>query len=118
MKLRIGHTALAAALLLVLPLLIVSTATAQEPRVTLCHATNDVNSPYELITVPASAAYHAHIVHHAGADIVPPFQFDSDKDGTPETHSSNWDATGQAIFAAGCMVVPPPPPPPLSLIHI
>ena len=112
MKLPIGRMALAVAFLLVLPLLIVSTATAQQARVTLCHATNDTTSPYELITVPASAAYHAHIVHHAGADIVPPFQFDSDGDGTPETHSSNWDANGQAIFAAGCTV------PPLSLIHI
>jgi hypothetical protein len=66
-------------------------------RVTLCHYTGDSRTPYNVIEMSASGAYHAHYPHHE--DIVPPFEYRGD------TYSRNWDARGQAIWRNGC--VPP-----------
>jgi hypothetical protein len=75
-----------------------NSANAQE-RVTICHATppDTAANGYVQITLSASGAYHGHLREHA-ADIIPPFAYNG------VTYSLNWDATGQAIFANGCVV--------------
>lgn len=76
---------------------IVSTGAAGE-HVTLCHFTGDAKTPYVVIEMSPSGAYHAHHPHHA--DIIPPFRYRG------ETYSRNWDAEGRAIWANGCVPLP------------
>src|SRR5213593_4114028 len=66
-------------------------------QVRLCHFTGDKQTPYVVIEMSPSGAYHAHYPHHE--DIIPPFQYQG------VTYSRNWDAEGQAIWNNGC--VPP-----------
>ena len=76
------------------------------PKVTLCHATGSETNPYVVITVAAAGAYNGHIAHQHSEDIIPPFEYQG------ETYSQNWDAVGQAIYAAGCEVEAEPSPSP------
>ena len=48
-----------------------------------------------VITPSVSGVFHGHLGHQGDEDIVPPFVYK----GT--TYSQNWDAAGQALFAAG-----------------
>jgi hypothetical protein len=83
---------------------------AQGDDVSLCHATGSASNPYELITVNAAGAYNGHLgigpgqEHQGSEDIIPPFTFDG------QQYSQNWDAEGQAIFEAGCVVTQQPEP--------
>jgi hypothetical protein len=49
-----------------------------------------------VITPSVSGVFHGHMGHQGDEDIIPPFVYK----GT--TYSQNWDAKGQALFAAGC----------------
>ena len=73
----------------------VSAAAASQLRVTICHATSSVTNPYNLITVDVSAVDGSRNNNHSShpRDIIPPIN------GLP---GQNWDARGQAVFAAGC----------------
>jgi hypothetical protein len=87
-------------------------AAAQTPSdtesVTLCHATGSATNPYVVITVDAAGAYNGHLgigpgqEHQGSEDIIPPFIYQ----GTE--YSQNWDAAGQAIFEADCLVAQAP----------
>jgi hypothetical protein len=97
---------------------------------TICHATGSESNPFVVITPAKAGVFNGHLAtssggqagadHQLAEDIIPPFQYDSDRNGTAETYSQNWDAEGQAIFNTGCEVSegggpganPPPPPPP------
>lgn len=72
------------------------TNTVQEHKITICHATSSQTNPYVRITVAKAAAYHAHISHQDGRDIIPPFTYED------QTYSQNWNATGQVIYNNGC----------------
>ncbi|HUQ23586.1 MAG TPA: hypothetical protein VM049_11300 [Gaiellaceae bacterium] len=63
---------------------------------TICHATGSASNPYVVITPSVSGVFHGHMGHQGDEDIIPPFVYK----GT--TYSQNWDAAGQALFAAGC----------------
>jgi hypothetical protein len=91
----------------------ISGADSAPHKVTLCHATDSVSNPYDLITVD----YHGAVDGHAGhtgplfspdqasqgwGDVIPPFDFGPD--GT--FAGMNWSADGQAILANGCVVMP------------
>ena len=100
---RVGKTALSIVVLVILTTLGVGAGTtfassSSDHRVSLCHATDSVTSPYELIEVAEAAAANGHMGqgHQGGRDIIPPFEFRG------RTYSQNWDARGQAIFNAGC----------------
>ncbi|MFD2094112.1 hypothetical protein [Blastococcus deserti] len=80
-----------------------------DDKVTLCHATGSRTNPYVQITVAAAGAYNGHYSQHADnglGDIIPPFTFQG------RTYSLNWDADGQATFAAGCVTTTPQNPGP------
>jgi hypothetical protein len=67
-----------------------------DSRVTICHATSSSKNPYVVLTISVSAAGGRgngdHFAH--ARDIIPPVN----------GHSGlNWDATGTAIYAAGCV---------------
>lgn len=83
-------------------------------KVTLCHATDSETNPYVSVTAAAAGAYNGHYTEHQGdvwfsghpkepkwGDIIPPFVYRG------HTYSLNWNAAGQAIFNAGCMVTAP-----------
>lgn len=72
-------------------------------KVTLCHATASATNPYVLIDVSVAGAYNAHIRHHDGRDVIPPFTWRG------ATYSRNWTEDGRALHAAGCdaSLVPP-----------
>lgn len=71
---------------------------AGQLRVTICHATRSATNPYNLITVAVSAIDGSRANDHSShpRDIIPPVN------GLP---GWNWDARGQAVFAAGCSTV-------------
>jgi hypothetical protein len=81
-------------------------------RHTICHATGSESNPFVVITPAKAGVYNGHLAtssggqagadHQLAEDIIPPFQYDANRDGTAETYSQNWDAEGQAIFNAGC----------------
>jgi hypothetical protein len=88
---------------------------------TICHATGSESNPFVTITPAKAGVFNGHLGdgHQLGEDIIPPFEYDSDRDGTPEEYSQNWPE-GEAIFDNGCELVsegpgpggnPPPPPP-------
>jgi hypothetical protein len=102
-------------------------------RHTICHATGSESNPFVVITPAKAGVYNGHLAtssggqagadHQDAEDIIPPFQYDADRNGTAETYSQNWDAEGQAIFNADCELAaggggaggnPPPPPQPPS----
>ncbi len=70
-------------------------ARAAASQVRLCHSTGDQNTPYVVIEMSPSGAYHAHYPHHG--DIIPPFEYNG------VTYSRNWDAEGQATWNNGCV---------------
>lgn len=74
----------------------IDTAGATDRKVTLCHATGSARNPYVRITIAASGAYHAHLTHQDGRDIVPPFEF------MGKTYAANWTPAGQATFRNNC----------------
>jgi len=99
-------------------------AGADPASITLCHGTAAASHPYVVITVAPNSiknkifGQNGHATHvglpfdpnggqhqTAWGDIIPPFDY-----GNPVKHfpGLNWDATGQAIFNAGCTVVAPP----------
>ena len=63
---------------------------------TICHATGSSSNPYVRITPSVSGVFHGHMGHQGDEDIIPPFNYK----GT--WYSQNWDAAGQALFAANC----------------
>lgn len=65
-------------------------------KVTLCHATGSETNSFVKITVATSAAYHAHIHHQDGEDIIPPFEYKN------QTHSLNWTNEGKQIYNDDC----------------
>lgn len=71
-------------------------ATEHDHKVNICHATKSATNPYVHISIAKTAAYHAHITHQDGEDIIPPFEYN----GQP--YSQNWDATGQVTYHNGC----------------
>lgn len=72
-------------------------------KVSICHATSSATNPYVLIDVSVAGAYNAHIRHHDGHDVIPPFTWKG------RTYSQNWDADGRALHANGCDGVVTPP---------
>jgi hypothetical protein len=71
-------------------------ATEHDHKISICHATKSTTNPYVHISIAKTAAYHAHIAHQDGEDIIPPFGYNG------QTYSQNWDSTGQAIHHNGC----------------
>jgi len=71
-------------------------APATPEKLTICHATSSAKQPFVVITVSASAVGgggNADHFAHPG-DIIPPVN----------GHGGlNWDASGTAVYAAGCM---------------
>jgi hypothetical protein len=105
-------------------------AGADPSSITLCHATASTTNPYIVITVAPNSinqklfGKNGHTTHvgpifdpnggknqPAWGDIIPPFDWNDPLQHYP---GLNWDATGIAIFEAGCKIVTPPessPPP-------
>lgn len=73
-------------------------------QVTICHATESATNPYVVIHPASPAVLYAHMNHHDGADVVPPFSYK----GT-DYPGQNWTAEGKAIADNGCMAVATPP---------
>jgi hypothetical protein len=71
--------------------------------VAICHATSSAKNPYVLIHPSARGVVSGHLAHQDQRDVVPPFTYHG------RTYSQNWDAAGQALFAAGCHVTTAPP---------
>jgi hypothetical protein len=69
-------------------------------KVTICHATGSTTNPYVAIEVSASAVLNGHGSHEG--DIIPPFT----NQGMTFL-GLNWNAQGQAIWEAGCVVPAP-----------
>lgn len=76
-----------------------TTASASPNRVTICHATGSSSNPYVLITVNENAVRegrgHNRDGHQRGEDIIPPGSYDPD--------GRNWTAEGQVIYRDGCL---------------
>ena len=70
-------------------------------QIDICHATSSAKNPYVLIHPASPAVAHAHVKHHDGGDVVPPFEYKG------KWYSSNWDADGQALLDGGCVGLPP-----------
>ena len=99
---------------------------APQGKVTLCHATNSVGSPYTEVTVninsvvkpggtPTGHGTHTGPVYPTPGwgDIIPPFQYNNDHGGVSTYPGMNWSGHGQDIWHGGCLVVlvePPIPP--------
>jgi uncharacterized repeat protein (TIGR01451 family) len=98
-----------------------NTTLAVGQSVTICHGTNAETNPY-IVESPAidSSGYlhgghdgHVGPVWYPGAkaekvvwgDIIPPYDFDTGN-GIFHFPGLNWDAAGQAIYNAGCAIVP------------
>jgi hypothetical protein len=105
----------------IVPLVLLGATTAlaqgnsiNQGRHTICHATGSESNPFVVITPAKAGVFNGHLAtssggqagadHQLAEDIIPPFQYDANRDGTAETYSQNWDAEGQAIFNAGCEV--------------
>jgi hypothetical protein len=135
-NLRPARRALVAVLLLTgLALATASPTSATKPdssgthKVTICHRTNSDSNPYTVITVDYSAAngslgngnndHTGHTgppwspglkaSHTKWGDIIPPYTYSA---GT--FPGMNWDAQGQAIYAAGCGIPQQEPPCPYN----
>ena len=83
------------------------TPSSKNVKVTLCH--REGGPQYVRITIAWQAALNGHDAQHA-KDIIPPFEY-VEGGATKQFPGKNWDATGQAIFEAGCIVPPNPPTP-------
>ena len=83
----------------------VSPALAGGGQVTICHATSSATNPFVVIHPASPAVLHAHLNHHDGADIVPPFSYKG-----VDYPGQNWTAEGEAISDNGCMAEEGPPP--------
>jgi LPXTG-motif cell wall-anchored protein len=77
-----------------------TTTTIPEGKASICHATGSATNPFVLIGPSPVGVIFGHLgaSHQGGRDIIPPFVYNG------VTYSQNWDAAGQAIFAAGCVV--------------
>ena len=84
---------------------VVSPALAGGGQVTICHATSSATNPFVVIHPASPAVLHAHLNHHDGADIVPPFSYKG-----VDYPGQNWTAEGKAISENGCMAQEGPPP--------
>ena len=83
----------------------------QVTKVTICHATSSATNPFVVIRPASPAVLHAHVNHHDGGDIVPPFSYRG-----VDYPGENWTAEGKALSENGCMAQAPPPvltPPPV-----
>ena len=90
---------------------VVSPALAGSGQVTICHATSSATNPFVVIHPASPAVLYAHLNHHDGADIVPPFSYKG-----VDYPGQNWTAEGKAISENGCMAEASPPvltPPPV-----
>ena len=82
---------------------------------TICHATGKPDK-YVVISPSVRALFrkgHIGTHHHGGRDIIPPFEYDANRNGVidaDETFDQRWDAEGQAIFDAGCQAANAPAP--------
>ena len=65
-------------------------------QVAICHATGDPQDPFDVLNVVADITVAGHALH--ADDIIPPFNINM-----VVFPGLNWDATGQAIFNAGCV---------------
>ncbi len=74
--------------------------TVVEKKYTLCHATGSASNPYVPIPLSPAGVVFGHLGddHQDARDIIAPFEYEG------KTYAQNWDATGQATFAAGCKV--------------
>ena len=98
---------------------------APQDKVTICHATNSVENPYDQITVNANSIVKpdggptGHATHTGPVyptpdwgDIIPSFQYNNDHGGVSTYPGLNWSGDGQAIWNGGCLVVFVPIQPP------
>jgi hypothetical protein len=72
-------------------------------KVTICHATGSQSNPYVMITPDANGVINGHVSHQDGRDIIPPFDY-NDHGTIKHFPGQNFDASGQAILANGCVV--------------
>ena len=77
--------------------------------VTLCHATNSVTNPYNMITVSYDGVINGHIMHTgpvpSTSDDAQAFKDAGIAWGDIIPDLLNWDPAGQAIFNNGCAYV-------------
>ncbi len=76
----------------------------QVTKVTICHATSSATNPFVVIRPASPAVLYAHVNHHDGGDIVPPFSYRG-----VDYPGKNWTAEGKALSENGCMAQTPPP---------
>ena len=85
-----------------------ATASASNHTIRICHATASESNPYNALTVPKHqvADPKGHGSFESGVhpgDIIPPFAAGSQGNNSWAAYpGKNWDATGQAIWDAGC----------------
>lgn len=74
-----------------------------DQKVTLCHATGLLSSPYVQITASAAGAYYGHYLQHED-DIIPAFTYRGQM-----VPAKNWTTANQAIYNSGCTAPQTPP---------
>lgn len=72
-------------------------------QVPICHATASATNPFVLIHPAAAGVLKGHLGHQDGRDVIPPFTFRG------ASYSQNWDASGRALHADGCVARVTPP---------
>src|SRR6266540_6820047 len=70
---RMKRLALVGVLMALVGLAFAGVGARAASQVRLCHFTGDQQTPYVVIEMSPSGAYHAHYPHHE--DIIPPFQY-------------------------------------------
>ena len=84
-------------------------------KVTICHATppDTAKNGYNQIDVDISSSGHLKGGHQEkhDADIIPPYEFQTEEDGLFEYPGKNWTEAGQAIYKNDCVVPTPTPTP-------
>lgn len=136
----LGATLLAAGMLIALPGVAGAGNHESEHKVTICHRTNSVTNPYEVIEVDAeSLEGDSPNPSDHSSHIGLPFDFDADPDvAYPEPRNGdqwgdiipafdfgdisfvglNWTEEGIAIHEAGCEAPPPPPETTLTVTKV
>jgi hypothetical protein len=74
-------------------------------KVTLCHATGSVKTPFVPVTVAASGVLDGHSKHDG--DVIPAYTY-NDKTGVHQVAAQNLNAAGMYELAHGCAVPPAP----------